>query len=467
MKTTFTAESFFSISKRDLFAFHERPDAFSVLTPASAGVEVLSTASTLKPSDDVVRFRAGMWFLKFPFEMVHTVYEPHDLFVDEQRRGLFSSWRHEHRFMEAGWEGAPATRLVDRITYAHPLLLFIRPFVQHRLRSLFAFRHRVTGEEVHGRRPAADTQHPTVVITGATGLIGGRVARILTEQGVRVVALVRDVERARRRLGDAVTCVRWDFHRPEAGDWRRHLGEADGVIHLAGTPLFKQRWTASFKREMEESRVQSTRQLVEAITAAERRPRVMVSASALGLYGTDPTLVVDEDAAPANDLLARICRRWEGETLPLDDVGVRTVQIRIGIVLSARSGALKELLPMFRLGMGGTMGHAHHWFNWIHLEDVARIIVMALLDEDMRGPYNAVAPEPVQTAQFSKTLGRVLRRPSLMRYPAALLRIMLGEAGDYASGGPRALAGRIQLAGYRFFFEDLEEALNSALRSSD
>jgi uncharacterized protein (TIGR01777 family) len=464
MRARFKKESFFSVPKQQLFAFHERDDAFSLLTPASENIEVGSTASTLAPSDEVVRFAVRFGPLRLRFENVHTVYEPFDRFVDEQRRGLFTEWRHEHRFKEAGWEGDPASMLSDEIVYSHPLLPLLDPFVRYRLRRLFEYRHLATAREVHGGR-GGRTNAPGggVVITGATGLIGKRIAQILVEAGSHVIALARNLERAQKQLDNRVNCVHWDFSEPDREGWKRCLSEADAVIHLAGTPLFKQRWTDAFKRKMEQSRILGTRQLVDAIIASEQRPRVFISASALGYYGIDPDGVVDETASPADDLLARICVNWENEARRLDAHGVRTVQMRIGIVLSTESGALKELLPLFRMGMGGTMGDPRPYINWVHIEDLARMFAMVVRNETMHGPYNAAAPNPVSNAEFARAIARALGRPALLRLPVPVLRIILGEAGQYASGGPRVRGEKIRNSGYRFFFSDLDRALDNLL----
>jgi uncharacterized protein (TIGR01777 family) len=467
MRTRFSKESFFSASKRELFEFHERDDAFSLLTPASANVDVESTASTLAPSDDVVRFAVGFGPFRFRFENVHTVYEPFDRFVDEQRKGLFTEWRHEHRFVQAGWEREPATMLSDDIVYAHPLLPLFDPFVKHRLGRLFEHRHRITAREVHAAAAKrADKSRTRIVVTGATGLIGRRVVQILVEQGVEVIAFVRDVDRARTMLGEGVVCVRWDFHRPEEGDWRRHLAEAEGVVHLAGTPLFKKRWSPAFKREMEQSRTLGTRQLVDGIIESGRKPRVFVSASAVGYYGTKLGRATDEDSPPGDDLLAQICVNWENEARRLDDHGVRTVLMRMGVVLSTESGVLRELIPLFRLGIGATMGDPEPHINWIHIEDAARMFAMALANEQMRGPHNAAGPTPVTNREFAKAIGRALRRPALLRLPVPLLKLVIGEAGAHASGGPKANVDRIRAAGYRFFFSDLNGALSNLLRTA-
>jgi len=464
MRARFRRDLFASVSKRELFEFHEREDAFTLLTPAFAGVEVASTASTLAPSDDVVRFAVKFGPLRFRFENVHTLYEPFDLFVDEQRKGLFAEWRHAHRFKEAAWDGDPAAMLTDEIVLGHPLMPLLIPFVRHRLDKLFEYRHDVTLREVHrGRESKQAGGAGRVVVTGATGLIGKRIVEILVENGSSVVALARNTEQARKLLGERVTCTQWDFTRPGEGDWKRQLSEADAVIHLAGTPLFKQRWNAEFKREMEESRTLGTRQLVDAIIASEKKPRVFVSASALGYYGTDFSRVVDETAPSADDLLARICVNWEDEARKLDAHGVRTVQMRIGIVVSKQAGAVKELLPLFWLGMGGTMGDPRPFINWIHLEDCARMFTMVLANPQIRGPYIVAAPSPVTNAEFGAAIARALGRPAWMRYPVPVIKLMIGEAGEYASGGPRARVDKIRNAGYRFFFDDLDQALASEL----
>jgi uncharacterized protein (TIGR01777 family) len=189
----------------------------------------------------------------------------------------------------------------------------------------------------------------------------------------------------------------------------------------------------------------------------------LVSASAQGIYGRDPERLVDEASPEGDDLLARLCVAWEQEARVAEDVGIRAVQVRIGIVLSPESGALREMLLPFKLGLGGVLGHPHPWINWIHLEDCVRILLMAVLDESMLGPINAVAPHPVTNKIFAHTLARVLRRPCLLRYPPFLMRALIGEAGDYSSGGPRVRADLVQEGGYEFFFQELEPALRSLL----
>ena len=465
MRFAFEKDSFYSVSPQTLFELHERPDAFSILSPKDLNIEVMNAATTLRPSDEVVEFAVGVLGLRFPFAMVHTVYEKPHRFVDEQLRGPFSTWKHEHRFIQGGWREDPATLLRDRIDYAHPLLFLGKPFVARPLEKLFTLRHEITGREI-GSAVLKESKMTgkSVVITGATGLIGGRITEILVEKGCGVTVFARDVAKAQRRFGQRVAYAEWDFSAPGAGDWQKPLAQADAVIHLAGTPLFSKRWNRAFKKEMEESRTLSTRSLVDAIADNDHKPEVFVSASAVGVYGTDPAGLVHESTPSGDDLLARICVEWENEARALESSGVRTVQLRFGVVLSPKSGALKEMLPVFKIGAGGVFGAPDPWINWIHLEDAARISVMALQNKTSTGPINVVSPHPVTNKTFAHSLARVLRRPSVFRYPSFLMKLAIGEAGVYSSGGPRVSAQQVQDGGYDFFFSELEPALRNLLR---
>lgn len=466
MRRVFAKESFFSVPPEVVFSFHERPDAFEVLSPPGFAVEVKSMATTLRPSEDIVRFTKRMMAIPFHFEMVHTVYRPPTLFVDEQLRGPFSSWKHEHRCIQGGWNKDPATLLQDRITYGHPLLFAGNFAVSLPLSKLFELRHDITRRELASAMATArGEKRRTIVITGATGLIGRRIAEILVEKGERVVLLSRDVERTKALFGDEVDVVHWDFTEKDSKDdeWKRAISEADGVIHLAGTPLFSKRWNPEFKRQMKESRTLSTRQLVDAIKTSDHKPEVFLCASAVGVYGTNPEALVTEESAPGDDLLADICVAWEEEATAVEEAGVRSAQLRIGVVLDTRSGALREMLPLFRFGLGGVLGRGASWINWIHLEDVVRIFTMALYHQDVSGPINVAAPHPITNKTLAHTLAHVLRRPCLMRYPESLLKVGIGEAAHYASGGSRVVADRVGELGYEFFFDDLEPALRSLL----
>jgi len=471
MRRVFEKECYLSTTAAEAFGFHERPDAFRVLTPKSQDIVVRSTASTLEPSRDVVSFTNRVMGIPLDFEMVHTVYESPHRFVDEQLHGPFSTWKHEHLFIESGWERRPVTRLVDRIEISHPLLILGGFVVLGQLSSLFKLRHEITRRELAplmAQRAEGDGQSERierVALTGATGLIGRRLTEVLVESGVSVTVLVRNVEGARKLFGETVEYARWDFTNLDDGrdEWKRAIAEADGVVHLAGTPLFGKRWTPEFEKEMLESRTLSTRAVVDAIAELDSPPKVLVTASAIGIYGTDPTQIYDECDAPGGDLLARICLDWEAESRNVERAGVRSAQVRIGIVLSPQDGALKSMLLPFRLGLGGVLGKPRPWINWVHLEDVVRIIEMNLFNSELNGPVNAVSPHPVTNAVLARTLAQVLRRPCLLPYPTVLLKAAIGKAAEYASGGPRVRADFVKSRGYRFVHPELEPALRSLL----
>ncbi|MBT3220281.1 MAG: TIGR01777 family protein [Proteobacteria bacterium] len=466
MKRVFVRESFFSVPASELFAFHERRDAFELLTPPGFdNITVHSTVSTIKPSVEEARFTVRVVGIPFHFTMVHTVYEPPTRFVDEMLRGPFQSWKHEHQIVEAGWNHDPACLLRDEVSYSHPLLFAGNFAVSWPLTRLFNERHQITKRAIEAsiqQRPSK-TPARSIAITGGTGIIGKRITEILLEKGENVTLLVRNQQAARRLFQDRVEYAQWDFQSPEEGNWREAIASSDHVIHLAGTPLFNHRWTPSFKVAMKKSRTESTRQIVDAMRKLEGRPKSLISASAVGIYGTDPKRLVNEESHAGDDLLADICRAWEDEAGKAEELGVRTVQMRIGIVIDTESGALKEMLPLFKVGLGGVLGKPDHWINWVHVEDVARMFVMALDNDQMRGPINAVSPHPVTNKTFATTVAQVLRRPCLMRYPTFLLKLGLGESAEYVSGGPRASAQSTKNLGYTFFFDELEPTLRHLL----
>ena len=251
----------------------------------------------------------------------------------------------------------------------------------------------------------------TVLVSGATGFIGVALCCELRACGYSVRTLSR-------RRGD----FSWDRDL-ESG---RALDGVDAVIHLAGEPV-AQHWSPCVKRRILESRVRGTEQLVRAILKREGKPPVFISASGIHYYGFHRGTGLNESSPAGPGFLAEVCHQWERAARPLTDAGVRVVHIRTGIVLHARGGALSKLLPVFRLGLGGRIASGRQWMSWISLPDIVRIYLAALRDERLMGPVNAVAPAPIQNAEFTRTLARVLRRPALFPVPSALLRLLYGD----------------------------------------
>lgn len=294
-----------------------------------------------------------------------------------------------------------------------------------------------------------------VAVTGAGGLVGSALVSSLRASGHRVIPLVR---RAPRAGEDA---LRWD---PSSGSITPAAPALDAVIHLAGESIMGLRWTAAKKQRIRESRTTATRLLVHTLVRLPKPPAVLISASAIGYYGTRGDEVLTEDSRPGTGFLADVARDWEAASAAAIAHGVRVVNPRIGVVLSTRGGALAKMLTPFRLGVGGVVGDGTQWMSWIALEDVVGAIQHALATEALRGPVNAVAPGPVTNADFTRTLGRVLRRPALVPLPAFAARLAMGEMADaLLLASQRVVPARLQASGYTFRRPSLEDALRSEL----
>ena len=297
-----------------------------------------------------------------------------------------------------------------------------------------------------------------VALTGATGLIGSRLVARLRERGDEVTVLSRRPERASRALD--VEAAGWDPQaEPAPAD---ALAACGGVVHLAGESV-AQRWSASAKRAIRDSRVLGTRNLVAGLRAAEPRPRVLVSSSAIGYYGPRGDEIVDERDGPGDDFLAGVCVEWEREADAASELGLRVVEVRTGVVLDRAGGALAKMLPAFRAGVGGPVAGGRQYMPWIHLDDVVGIYLAALDGDGWSGPVNASAPDPVTNRDFSRALGRALRRPAVAPVPALALKLLYGEMAQIVLTGQRAVPTRARELAYSFAHPRLDEALASAL----
>ena len=300
-----------------------------------------------------------------------------------------------------------------------------------------------------------------IAVTGATGMIGAAVVRALRERGDDVVALSRDAERARERLGPGVETVAWADPKHEPAP-AAALAGADGVIHLLGEPV-SQRWTDRARQEIRESRVAGTRNLVAGLEAADTRPRVLVSQSASGYYGPRGDERVDESEPPAEDFLARVCFDWEGAARGAEELGLRVVCARTGVVLAKGGGALAKMLPPFRLGVGGPVAGGRQYVPWVHLDDVAGALLFCLDTDAASGAVNVSAPEPVTNRELSKALGRVLHRPAVFPVPGLAVRVLYGEMSQIVTTGVRAVPRRLLDLGYGFARPQVEDALRAAV----
>jgi hypothetical protein len=298
-----------------------------------------------------------------------------------------------------------------------------------------------------------------VAVTGATGFVGTRLVAHLLATGHGVVVLTRRRADAERALPVRCRVAVWD---PEHGALDPSaLAGVDAVVNLAGAGVADARWTAQRKEIIRRSRVESTHRLVAAIAGvpADRRPRVLVSASAVGFYGDCGDEMLTEQSPRAPGFLADVCEAWEREALVAETHGVRTVLVRIGVVLGRGGGALARMLPPFRLGLGGCIGSGRQWMSWIHRDDLVALLAFALERADVRGVVNGVAPTPVTNADFATILGRTLVRPALLPVPSAALKLALGEMGGVLLEGQRVFPAAAEAHGFRFRFRELPEAL--------
>jgi hypothetical protein len=300
-----------------------------------------------------------------------------------------------------------------------------------------------------------------VLITGGTGFVGRRLVEQLLERGDRVTVLTRDAVKARRQFPERVRCASWDPSKP--GPWVEELAVVDAVVHLAGESV-GQRWSAAVKDRIVKSRVDSTKLLVEAIGKASHKPSVFVSASAVGYYGPrKPDEVCDEDTEPGTGFLADVCKRWEEAAKGGEEHGMRCVQVRIGVVLGEGGGPLEKMVIPFKLFGGGPVGDGKQVMPWVHREDVVGILLMAIDDERVKGPINAVSPNPVDSNELARALGVVLNRPSWMRTPAGVISMVMGEAAEMLTTGQRVFPKRAVELGYEFQQARLIPALESIL----
>lgn len=298
---------------------------------------------------------------------------------------------------------------------------------------------------------------PVMIVSGARGLVGSALTRAVEGQGGVVRRLAR-YSSADRKKNEIV----WN---PESGSLNfTGFSGVDAVVHLAGENIASSRWTAAKKQRIRDSRVIGTQRLCESLARMSDRPRVLVCASAIGFYGDRGDRLVSEADSQATGFLPEVCAHWEQATQPAVDAGIRVVNLRIGVVLSRDGGALHQMLLPFQLGLGGRVGNGHQYWSWISLPDLVRSILFAIENESLAGPVNAVAPEAVTNAEFTRVLGRVLRRPALIPLPAFAARLALGEmANDLLLASIRVAPAQLLKHGFAFEHPDLETALRVVL----
>jgi uncharacterized protein (TIGR01777 family) len=440
----------------EVFDWHERPGALERLTPPWGDVEVLQRSGGIE-DDGRISLRVRRGPTSFRWDLRHRDYVYGRQFRDEQVSGPLRSWVHTHSFAprEAG-----GTTARDEIEVEAPLGAAgaaIGPgFIKKELERLFRFRYRRLFTDLARHRQYRDRPRLRVAITGASGLVGSSLEHFLTTGGHEVVPLVRD---SRKLDGRSV------FWNPAAGvlDPDSLVG-IDAVVHLAGTSIADGRWTDQRKRAIKQSRVRGTELLARTLAGMRDGPRVLISASAVGFYGDQGDRSLVESEPSGRGFLAEVCRAWEGATRPAERAGLRVVNLRMGVVLSPKGGAVGQMLLPFKMGAGGRLGSGKQYMSWIDLDDVTGLILHTLYDDRLSGPVNATAENPVTNAVFTSALGRVLGRPTVVPVPALAVKAAFGDLGkEVLLWGQRVIPRKLLDSGFDFFYEGVEDSLRFQL----
>ena len=319
------------------------------------------------------------------------------------------------------------------------------------------FRH----ENTTTKRRNKKKKMKKILVTGATGLIGRELCKELFLHGDELTIFSTNVEKAKVVLPFAKEVVEWkDYEK----DYSSYLEGKDAVIHLGGASVAGKRWNQSYKKEIYDSRVNTTRNLVTSIEKCERKPEVFISASAIGFYGERGDSILSEISSAGSDFLSHVCADWEKASEPLEILNVRRAIVRTGIVLSPNDGALKKMLLPFKLFVGGSLGNGEQWFSWIHLADIISLYLFLLDNKNLKGIFNAISPEPVQMKTFARTLGKVMHKPSLFPVPKFILKLVMGESASAILASQKVKPEALLKAGFKFNYEDLESALRDLFK---
>ncbi|MEO6696264.1 MAG: TIGR01777 family oxidoreductase [Ignavibacteria bacterium] len=305
-----------------------------------------------------------------------------------------------------------------------------------------------------------------ILVTGGTGLIGKKIINELCREGAYVKLLTTNVEKAKSvfEKNYTVEALKWSLH-DNPMSLKDVMEDTDAIINLAGASVAGKRWNKKYKNVLYDSRINTTKLLVDTIRVCKNRPKTFISASATGIYGFRGDELLNENSSLGKDFLAELCRDWENEAMKAIEFDIRVVMIRTGIVLDKKDGALKEIMTPFKFFAGGKLGSGNQWYSWIHIDDIMRLYLFALENEMLLGPVNGTSPKPVTNKIFSKTLGNVINRPSVFPVPAFALKILLGEFAQNLITGQRVLPEKSVKAKFEFKFPELKEALTDLLKN--
>ncbi|MCG6909222.1 MAG: TIGR01777 family oxidoreductase [Deltaproteobacteria bacterium] len=442
----------------EVFKWHERPGALERLSPPWDPLEVISKGPGIDTGTRVeMKLKAGPLPLKIRWVAEHTHYEKNRMFRDRQARGPFKKWEHTHTFLP-GKDGS--SLMEDRVDFALPLSPFGNLFggsaVRKKLARIFRYRHATTAEDLVSHLARPDQKPLHILLSGASGLVGSSLVPFFTTGGHRITRLVRHQPRPN-------TDERFWDPRSRVIDIDAE-SDFDVVIHLSGENIGQGRWTPEKKKRIVESRNATTALIAESVASLRKPPGAFLCASAIGYYGDRGNDVMTEANECGADFISGVCDDWEQAAFPALAKGIRTVFLRIGVVLTPMGGALKRLLPAFKMGLGGKVGTGRQYMSWIGMDDLIGTVYQAINDDTLSGPVNLVAPNPVTNLELTRTLGRVLSRPAFFSIPAWLIKLVFGEMGkEVLLSSTRVEPEKILATGYRFRHPELEGALRHLL----
>lgn len=450
----YTASIALGVTQSAAFEYHDRPGALARLVPPWKKVWVESTDNSLQPGSRVT-LKTSIGPIPLRWLAEHTQYDPPNLFADKQISGPFAKWEHQHHFSSGS---SLSCVLRDQVHYQIPMgalgNLLGGWLVRKELETMFAYRHRVTRDDLQMSQ-AYQADPMKIAVSGASGLVGKKLSTVLALLGHNVYRLERSIEKAE---GDARAIAPWASEEEAS-----KLNGFDAVIHLAGKSIADSKWTPQHKQQIRDSRVELTEKLARSLAALDQEPSVFVCASAIGIYGDRGDEVLSEESKPDDSFLAEVGVEWENACEPARNAGIRVANARLGIVLDPGGGALKQMLTPAKL-MGGSLGNGKQWWSWVALDDVIGAIYHAICTPEVQGAFNVTAPEPMRNVDFARTLGRVLGRPALFPAPAFALRLALGEMADaLLLASARVTPERLQRTGYEFRFAELDSALRYCL----
>jgi uncharacterized protein len=463
---SFTRRTSIPVSTEDLFEWHSRPGALERLTPPWQVVEIGEHEGISEGAKAYLRI--GKRFLTTRWEIEHREYEPGEAFTDVQIKGPFARWEHTHRMLPDDID-ARLSILEDRVDYELPVSRMSQPLAgrhaERELVRMFGYRHRVIQEDLL-RHQASGLSPLTIAVTGSTGLIGSVLVPFLTTAGHTVVRVVRSRnEQVALALSDQERTAFWDPANAyvEAGAFEG----VDAVIHLAGESLFGKRWTRRQRARILDSRARGTRLLADTLAAMERPPGILLSASGSGYYGDRGHEVVTEGFPPGAGFLPDVCLAWERATSSAAAAGIRVCRLRFGPVLAPGHGLMALLLPVFRAGLGGTIGRGATWVSWVAIDDVLYALLHMIAREDIFGPFNVSAPHPCTQRKLADTLAHVLGRDAPVRIPASAVDVLVGrDARIAATASIRMMPERLSNSAFEFAYPHLTDALEHLLGRS-